>query len=336
MASLEKTKLHLGYIPLLDCAAILWADRQGYFQQAGLEVSLEREASWASLRDRLAYGFLDAAHCLSALLPAAAIAEDQPGIPLQTPLVLSVNRAFISLSQKLCFDLGISVQDNEQQAAEKVVKAIQNQHPLQLASVFQQSIHYFCLKEWLAMADEDVARNIQMSIIPPPYMVEAMKSQVIDGFCVGEPWNTEAELLGIGQMAASSQNIIPPVADKVLAVTQEWAQQNPNTLAALSAAIQKAQRELKTLQDYAEVWQMLEDYRIIRFKSSATAHVQKYYAIQNIIRNFVQDDAQPKAEDFAWLIQMMEKWHPQNMHLQQKTAQEIAQICQRCIVDYAG
>ena len=45
---------------------------------------------------------------------------------------------------------------------------------------------------------------------------------------------------------------------------------------------------------------------------------------------------QPKAEDFAWLIQMMEKWHPQNTHLQQKTAQEIAQICQRCIVDYAG
>ena len=107
-------------------------------------------------------------------------------------------------------------------------------------------------------------------------------------------------------------------------------------LAALSAAIQKAQRELKTLQDYAEVWQMLADYRIIRFESSATVHVQKYYAIQNIIRNFVQDDAQPKAEDFAWLIQMMEKWHPQNMHLQQKTAQEIAQICQRCIVDYAG
>src|SRR5256885_9473293 len=50
--------------------------------------------------DRLAFGFLDAAHCLSAMLPAAALAQDQLGIPLQTPLVLSYNSAFISLRDR--------------------------------------------------------------------------------------------------------------------------------------------------------------------------------------------------------------------------------------------
>jgi NitT/TauT family transport system ATP-binding protein len=41
------------------------------------------------------------------MLPAAAIGADQIGIPLQTPFVLSENRAFISLSQKLCYQLDI-------------------------------------------------------------------------------------------------------------------------------------------------------------------------------------------------------------------------------------
>ncbi len=99
MAQLEKSQLHLGYIPLLDCVSLLWAKERGFFEEVGLDVSLVKEASWASLRDRLAFGFLDAAHCLSAMLPAAALAQDQLGIPLQTPLVLSYNSAFISLSQ---------------------------------------------------------------------------------------------------------------------------------------------------------------------------------------------------------------------------------------------
>ncbi len=69
MSTLEKTELNIGYIPLLDCVAILWAEKQGYFAEQGLTINLIREASWSSLRDRLAYGFLDAAHSLSAMLP---------------------------------------------------------------------------------------------------------------------------------------------------------------------------------------------------------------------------------------------------------------------------
>ena len=112
--TLEKNTLNIGYIPLLDCVAILWADRKGYFTQQGLAIHLIREASWASVRDRLNYGFLDAAHCLSAMLPAAALSPDPSHVRLQTPLVLSINRAFISLRQDLCWQYGIQAQQSEQ------------------------------------------------------------------------------------------------------------------------------------------------------------------------------------------------------------------------------
>ncbi|MFI7914564.1 ABC transporter substrate-binding protein, partial [Acinetobacter baumannii] len=82
----------------------------------------------ASLRDRLAFGLLDAAHCLSAMLPAAAMGADQIGIALQTPLVLSKNRAFISLSQKLIYQLAIQESDNAQTTAQKVIQYIEQDH----------------------------------------------------------------------------------------------------------------------------------------------------------------------------------------------------------------
>ena len=325
MTDLEKTQIQIGYIPLLDCVAILWAKQRGFFAELGLEVTLVKEASWASLRDRLAFGFLDAAHCLSAMLPAAALGEDQLGIPLQTALVLSHNCAFISLSQKLCFDLQISAQDNAQQSAEKIVSAIQTQQSVQLAHVFKQSIHHYCLREWLALANVEIAEKIKLTTLPPPYMVEALSNHVIDGFCVGEPWNTQGELLGISQIVASSQDVIPKVADKVLAVTADWAAQHPHTHRALVAAIEKAQQELQLLEDYTEVWKMLIDLNIVQFQCSDSIHVKKFHSIQTIIRNFVIETSVPKLADFHWLIQQMLKWD--HISLNQQSIDQISQNC---------
>ncbi|WP_408698596.1 ABC transporter substrate-binding protein, partial [Acinetobacter baumannii] len=41
--------------------------------------------------------------------------------------------------------------------------------------------------------------------------------------------------------------------EKVLVVTQEWAEQHPQTLVALTTAIMKAQKELSNLKDFAPV-----------------------------------------------------------------------------------
>lgn len=73
----------MAILTLLDCVAILWAEKQGYFAEQGLTINLIREASWVRLRDRLAYGTTDAAHCLSAMLPAAALGTDQLQVALQ-------------------------------------------------------------------------------------------------------------------------------------------------------------------------------------------------------------------------------------------------------------
>lgn len=325
MSELEQHEINIGFIPLLDCVAILWAEKRGYFQEQGLKVNLIREASWASLRDRLAYGFLDAAHCLSAMLPAAALGQDQLKANLQTPLVLSINQAFISLRQDLCYALDLPPNSDEKFSSAKVVQALKEIKLVNLAHVYKYSIHHFCLREWLALTDSVLAKNIHMLTSPPPSMVKGIAQHIFDGFCVGEPWNIQAQIEGHSFIVASSPNIIPAVADKVLAVTQEWAEQYPLTLQALVTAIQKAQADLQQIEDLSDVWQMLVEYQIIQFECSEQQHVYDFHKIQNIIRNMTGDTTAPKLTDFIWLLDQIQKWD--DVELSQEEQRQIAQQC---------
>ena len=259
------------------------------------------------------------------MLPAAALGTDQLQVALQTPLVLSVNQAFISLRQDLCYELGIQPGDDEQSTSKKLVQALQQNHPINLAYVYKYSIHHYCLKEWLALTDPQLAKNIQLMTSPPPFMVKGISEQVFDGFCVGEPWNIQAKLEGYSFIVAASQNVIPKVADKVLAMTQEWAEQHPFTVEAMVKAVQKAQDDLKQRSDLSEVWDMLVDFQIIQFECSAQRHVYDFHKIKNIIRNFVGESAEPKVDDFIWLLQQMQKW--ENLDLSEDDQLQIAQSC---------
>ena len=243
----------------------------------------------------------------------------------RSPLVLSVNQAFISLRQDLCYELGIHPRDDEQSTSKKLVQALQQNHSINLAYVYKYSIHHYCLKEWLALTDLQLAKNIQLMTSPPPFMVKGISEQVFDGFCVGEPWNIQAKLEGYSFIVAASQNVIPKVADKVLAMTQEWAEQHPFTVEAMVKAVQKAQDDLKQRSDLSEVWDMLVDYQIIQFECSAQRHVYDFYKIKNIIRNFVGESAEPKVDDFIWLLQQMQKW--ENLDLSEDDQLQIAQSC---------
>lgn len=327
--SLEKTSLSIGYIPLLDCVALLWADAQGYYAEFGLDVELIREASWASLRDRLSYGFLDAAHCLSAMLPAAALEDERNQVRLQTPLVLSINQAFISLRQDICHTLGIQSHDDEAHSALKVVNALNEQQPIHLAYVYPHSIHHYCLKEWLALADAKTAKQTAMLTSPPPFMVKGISEHIFDGFCVGEPWNLQAQLEGHSFIIGSSRNIIPAVADKVLAITDDWAQQHPNTVVALTQAIAKAQTDLHQLEDLTPVWQMLRDYDIIQFACGPQQHVHAYEKISQLIRHLVQPSASPQSQDFEWMLKQMQKWNDVEV-----SEDQIKHIAAQCVYSF--
>ncbi|MBW4676197.1 MAG: nitrate ABC transporter ATP-binding protein [Desmonostoc geniculatum HA4340-LM1] len=58
---LEKPDLTVGYVPVNDCAPFAIAWKKGFFRKYGLNVTLNREASWANSRDGLIFGRLEKA-----------------------------------------------------------------------------------------------------------------------------------------------------------------------------------------------------------------------------------------------------------------------------------
>lgn len=309
---LELSQLKLGYLPLVDSIAPLWAWHKGYFKRLGLDVELVQETSWSTLRDRLAFGVLDAAHCLSPIVASACSAADDIGIPLLSALVLSHNTAKISLSRQLVHDLHIHQQDLPHQSAARFVNYLQ-QHPLKLAHVFPASLHHFTLREWLRLSNQDIAHNIRFATLPPHHMLNAVSQGLINGFCVGEPWNSVGEVRQISQIICHSEDVIPSIADKVLAVTQDWARQHPQTHQALVQAVYLAQQDLAHDSHMQEAYVLLKTFGIIEPHLDSMAVKN---SIETMILHIHQHNMQPKASDFYWILTQLKEWlHPELNHL---------------------
>src|SRR5262245_50039076 len=98
---IEKPRLRIGFVPLADCAPIVWAKERGHFRRHGLEVELSREVSWATLRDRVAAGALDAAQMLAPMPFASALGLGGLTLPMCTGLSLSLDGNAITVSEAL-------------------------------------------------------------------------------------------------------------------------------------------------------------------------------------------------------------------------------------------
>jgi nitrate/nitrite transport system substrate-binding protein len=69
----EKEQLKLGFIKLTDMAPLAIAYEKGFFEDEGLYVTLEPQANWKVILDRVITGELDGAHMLAGLPLGAAV-----------------------------------------------------------------------------------------------------------------------------------------------------------------------------------------------------------------------------------------------------------------------
>lgn len=306
---IEKPHITIGYMSLLDSAPIIWAHYRGFFAKHGLDVDLALEVSWASLRDRLAYGALDAAQCLAPMIVAANLGADQVGVPFISALTLSENWAAISLSKKLADQLEIHTDLSPLESALKIKQYLSEGNSLILAHVFQYSMHHYLLREWLSLADiNEQTADISFLTVTPPQMVTKLENGMIDGFCVGEPWNTAASASGIGHIVTNAKAIMPHGADKVLGVTQAWATQNPKTHQALITALMEAQYEITNPDYQDELIEVLRDYKVLNLPQPLLKAALEGVSAGNPPRFVMGQSAQPKQADYGWLILQMLRW----------------------------
>jgi len=247
-ASDDKT-IKLGIIPLTDCASVVMAHELGFFKKRGLTVTVEKQASWPVVRDKLASGELHGAHCLFGMPFAAATkVSELRGDPLRIAMVLSNNGQATTLSSKT---FGGKVGYGDFAAFKKAVDAARATKEPTFAMTFPGGTHDMWLHLMLAASGID-PKSVKVKPIPPPQMVANMEAGNMDGFNVGEPWGGVAAKKGVGFTFIATQSMWKHHPEKAFVVGSKFAEGRRDDLKKLMSAILEASKWLDDMPNRAQ------------------------------------------------------------------------------------
>jgi len=229
--------LRIGLVRLLDAAPYVLAGELGYYEEAGLRVELSWELGWATIKHKVAYGALDAAHALAPLALSIGAGYGVAAAPCRALMVSSRLGNAITLSSGIR-ERGVTTADDFR--AE--VRSARGQRLYKLGVVALDSCHNFLMRQWLRDIRLDPDHDVKIVVIPPGQAVRNLRAGTLDGYCVGEPWNTVAVREGIGWCPATSEDLAPGHPEKVLLAPREKIEARPREFIALAEAVSRACR----------------------------------------------------------------------------------------------
>lgn len=340
MLPVEKDELTLGFIKLTDMAPLAIAAEKGFFEDEGLYVTLEPQANWKVLLDRVISGELDGAHMLAGQPLAATIGYGTKA-HIVTPFSMDLNGNAITVSNAVWDEMKPEIPSGADGKPVHPISAAALKPAIETAAaagtafnlgmVFPVSTHNYELRYWLAAggitpgyySPEDTSGQIDgevlISVTPPPQMPATLEAGTISGYSVGEPWNQAAVFKGIGVPVITDAEIYDKNPEKVFGLTEEFVEANPNTTLALTKALIRAAEWLDADNgaNRAEAVEILSrpdyvgaDAAVIANSMTGTFEFEKGdkrpAADFNI---FFRDQASyPYYSDAVWTLTQMRRW----------------------------
>ena len=318
--------LRIGFIPLVDAAALIVAVDKGFTKAEGLDVTLVREVSWSNVRDKLNIGLFDAAHLLAPVAIASSLGLGHIKVPISAPFNLGLNGNAITISPALHADLMGELEGDRfdpMATANALARVVAKRRkagaePVTFGMTFPFSTHNYQLRFWMAAGGVDPDEDVRLVVLPPPYMVDSLASGQVDAFCVGAPWNSVAVDLGVGHILHFVSDILVRAAEKVLAVRQSWSEKNPEILAALIRAASRAAEFIEQPDNRVEAARLLSqpdriavDAEVIqrtlvgRLKISPDGTMRESARYLLVAREGAE---RPETVQAAWLYAQMVRW----------------------------
>ncbi len=337
--NLEKEDLKIGFIKLTDMAPLAVAYEQGFFEDEGLFVTLEAQANWKVLLDRVIDGQLDGAHMLAGQ-PLGATIGFGTEAEVITAFSMDLNGNGITVSNDIWRQMkphiphedGKPVHPIKADALKPVVDKYKSEgKPFNMGMVFPVSTHNYELRYWLAAGGihpgfygkNDTSGQIDadalLSVTPPPQMPATLEAGTIYGYCVGEPWNQQAVFKGIGVPVVTDYEIWKNNPEKVFGVSKTWAEENPNTHKALVKALIRAAKWLdaedgknrpQAVKYLAQSNYVGADYEVIANSMTGTFEYEKgdKRPLPDFNVFFRYNATYPYYSDAIWYLTQMRRW----------------------------
>lgn len=230
--------IRLGFVPLADCAAIAVAAETGIFERHGLNVVLSRELGWASVRDRIFYESLEAAEAIAGIAFSLGLGLNEIRCEVVVPMVFNLHGNAITLS----VDLPHAAITNGSGLRLYLKHHWKKDRPFTLAATHRFSSHHILLYQWLRRHGLSCPADVEIIFLPPQLMPRHLKAGHIDGYCVGEPWNSESILAGTGWCPVTSADISHGHPEKILLLSSSFIHERKATALSLVAALSESSK----------------------------------------------------------------------------------------------
>lgn len=338
----EKEELKFGFIKLTDMAPLAIAYEKGFFEDEGLYVTLEAQANWKVLLDRVIDGQLDGAHMLAGQ-PLGATIGFGTQAHIITAFSMDLNGNGITVSNDIWEQMKPHI---PKQADGKPVHPIKADYlkpvvdkykaegkPFKMGMVFPVSTHNYELRYWLAAGGIHpgyyapkkgdtsgmINADAQLSVTPPPQMPSTMEAGTIYGYCVGEPWNQQAVFKGIGVPVITDYEIWKDNPEKVFGVSKAWADKYPQThIAVVKAMIRAAQwldadsnaNRPEAVKILAKPYYVGADAEVIANSMTGTFEYEKgdKRPVPDFNVFFRYNATYPYYSDAIWYLTQMRRW----------------------------
>jgi NitT/TauT family transport system ATP-binding protein len=239
--------LRIGFMPLTDAGLLFIAAAKGFDREEGLLFDLHPETSWANLRDKLAVGIYDAAHMLAPAVVASTLGLDGFAAPMIGAVALGLDGNAISVAPGLAAALREKIDGDPAEpavtaralAAVVADRRARGLPALRFAHVFPYSTHHYQLKLWMRLGNVD-PEGVRLTVTPPPLMGESLRGGFVNGFCVGEPWNSLARDAGEAEILHPCRVLTPDCPEKTLAFRAAAARDDEELPRAAARAIRLA------------------------------------------------------------------------------------------------
>ena len=227
-----------------------------------------------------------------------------------TSMVLSRNGNAITLAKKFR-EMGVT---NLTELKEAINTAPDTVHTFGI--VHPASMHNLLLRYWLASGGIDPDQDVNLTVIPPPQMVSNLKAGNIDGYCVGEPWNSRAALEDLGYVIATDLDIWAGHPEKVLGVKEDWVEKHPQTHIALVKALIEACEYCDDRRNREEIVELLsrEEYLNMSMEYIRSGFVDDYNygtKIEPLLRFnqfYVNNANYPSRVEGLWILTQLARW----------------------------
>ncbi|MGV8864828.1 MAG: ABC transporter substrate-binding protein [Pseudomonas sp.] len=293
---LEKKNLKIGFIPINCATPLIMADPMGFYKEQGLQVSLQKTAGWALVRDHMLNRELDASHFLAPMPLAISMGLGSSPQPMRVATIQNVNGQAITLALKH--------KDNRDP---------RNWKGFKFAIPFEFSMHNYLLRYYLAEHGLDPDQDVQLRVTPPAEMIANLRAGNIDGFLGPDPFNQRAVYDEIGFIHVLSKDIWDGHPCCSFGSSQAFIEENPNTFAALYRAILKSSAaasdpaNLQTISQAISTPNYLNQPEIVVRQALTGRYADGLGTVQNQPGR-VGFDPMPWYSMATWMLVQMKRW----------------------------